>query len=148
MIAVMLFTLWTGQGQQDADTSVKMAIEKFFEAFHTRDSVSLRQMVSSGIRMQTVGKSSTGADSVQTVPFGNFLRSIASIPDSVIIEERLSSISVRTDGSLAQAWTPYTFYVNGNLSHCGANAFQLFREKGTWKIFHIIDTRRREGCDE
>jgi hypothetical protein len=105
-------------------------------------------MVTPEIRMQTIGRGASGSDSVLTVPFGNFLRSIASIPDTVQIEEKLKSISVRVDGNLAQAWTPYEFRVDGKMSHCGVNAFQLFRDQGTWKILHIIDTRKREGCEQ
>ncbi|TAK42505.1 MAG: hypothetical protein EPO28_07185 [Saprospiraceae bacterium] len=33
------------------------------------------------------------------------------------------------------------------MSHCGVNAIQLFKSaEGGWKIIHITDTRRREGC--
>ncbi len=148
LVALLLLTLWTGRAQQAPEVSVEKAIADFFEAFHARDSVSMRKMVTSGILMQTLGKSASGSDSVITVPFGRFLRSITSIPDTMRVEERLRSVSVLVDGNLAQAWTPYEFYVNGKLSHCGANAFHLFREEGIWKILHIIDTRRREGCPE
>lgn len=148
LAVLFLLTLWSGWGQIHPKDSVEKAIAGFFEAFHAQDSMRLRQMVSPAMRMQTVGRSSTGTDSVITIPFGNFLRSITSIPDSVRFEERLLSIAVEVDGNLAQAWTPYEFWVNGELSHCGANAFQLFYEGASWKILQIIDTRRREGCSK
>lgn len=35
----------------------------------------------------------------------------------------------------------------GDFSHCGIDAFQLFKDdKGEWKITQIVDTRRKEGC--
>ncbi len=145
---IFLLTLWSGWGQVSPKVSVEKAITDFFEAFHAQDSLRLRQMASPAIRMQTLGRSAAGTESLITVPFGNFLRSISSIPDSVRFEERLLSISVEVDGNLAQAWTPYEFWINGKLSHCGANAFQLFCDKGSWKFLQIIDTRRREGCSE
>ena len=55
---------------------------------------------------------------------------------------------VHIDGHMATAWTPYAFYLGGDLSHCGVNAFQLFNGKDGWKIIRITDTRRREGCEE
>ena len=147
LFLLFAITALSSQAQQNPDGSVEKAIRDFFTAFHAQDSVALRERVSPAIHMQTVGRSSNGTDSVITVPFGNFLKSIVSIPDSVRFEERLRSISVREDGNLAQAWTPYEFWVAGKLSHCGVNAFQLFKDRGTWKILHIVDTRRRDGCE-
>jgi hypothetical protein len=47
---------------------------------------------------------------------------------------------------LAQAWCDYAFYVDKSYSHCGVDAFQLFKGKDGWKIFHLADTRRKTGC--
>jgi hypothetical protein len=41
----------------------------------------------------------------------------------------------------------YAFFAGDTFSHCGVNAFQLFKGADGWKIFHIADTRRREGCE-
>jgi hypothetical protein len=72
---------------------------------------------------------------------------MANLPDTLQIEERLLGYSIRVDGPLAQAWTPYEFYLQGDLHHCGVNSFQLFRDPEGWKIIYIIDTRRVIGCD-
>ncbi len=54
---------------------------------------------------------------------------------------------IEIDGNLAQAWTQYAFYVGKKFSHCGVDAFQLFKgTDGTWKIFQLADTRQKEGC--
>jgi ketosteroid isomerase-like protein len=137
-----------GHAQQSQEKAVEIAIKDFFEAFHAQDSTLLREKVTADIRMQTIGKSSTGTDSVITVAFESFVNSIVRIPDTLAFEERLLSISAKVDGSMAQAWTPYEFWIDGKLSHCGVNSFQLFKENNSWKILHIIDTRRREGCRE
>jgi hypothetical protein len=42
----------------------------------------------------------------------------------------------------------YAFYVGERLSHCGVDAFQLFKGPDGWRIFEIADTRRSEGCEE
>ncbi|MCJ7759077.1 MAG: nuclear transport factor 2 family protein, partial [Gillisia sp.] len=60
----------------------------------------------------------------------------------------LHSFDIRINGALANVITPYSFYVNGNLSHCGVNSFQLFKESGNWKIIYIVDTRIKEGCND
>jgi hypothetical protein len=40
----------------------------------------------------------------------------------------------------------YSFFAGPRFSHCGIDAFQLFRGPGGWKIFQLTDTRRRTGC--
>ena len=53
---------------------------------------------------------------------------------------------MRIDGPLAVVTVDYTFYAGPRLSHCGIDAFQLFRGPEGWKIFQLTDTRRRTGC--
>ena len=48
---------------------------------------------------------------------------------------------------MAIAWTPYTFYFNDQLSHCGVNVFSLIKRGDAWKIMGVTDTRRKEGCN-
>jgi hypothetical protein len=72
-----------------------------------------------------------------------FYKSIAAIPKNIKIEERLLSYKIQVDGSMAHVWTPYEFYVNEKQSHIGVNSFTLLLENNSWKIVHIIDTRRK-----
>jgi hypothetical protein len=49
---------------------------------------------------------------------------------------------------MAQAWMKYAFYIGKQFSHCGADAFQLFKgADNKWRIFHLADTRWKEGCN-
>lgn len=73
----------------------------------------------------------------------DFLKSMATIPADVKFEERLLLWQVLADGTMAQVWTPYEFYVNGKLSHRGVNSFSLAKIAGAWKITYLIDTRRK-----
>ncbi|WP_297764305.1 nuclear transport factor 2 family protein [uncultured Muriicola sp.] len=143
---LILFSFSVTNAQETDELKVKNTINAFFEGFHKQDSVALRETVSTAIRMQTIGKNKEGGDSVRTVSFDNFVRSIVQIPDSVHFEERLMAYSIQVDGSMAHAWTPYEFWVNDSFSHCGVNSFQLFKEGETWKILSIMDTRRKEDC--
>lgn len=68
-------------------------------------------------------------------------------PHDGIWNEEWWSPEVRIDGNLAQVWTPYAFYLDDKFSHCGVDAFHLIRlDDDSWKIFHLTDTRQREGC--
>ena len=48
---------------------------------------------------------------------------------------------------MAHVWVPYKFYLNGMLSHCGANSIQLIKEEEGWKIISLLDTRRKNNCN-
>lgn len=68
---------------------------------------------------------------------------MATIPADMQFEERILSYNIQVDGTMAHAWTPYEFYINGKFSHKGVNAFTLFKTAEGWKIVHLIDTRRK-----
>ncbi|MBC2840719.1 nuclear transport factor 2 family protein [Robiginitalea sp. SC105] len=133
--------------QQDREGEIRSSIDRFFEGFHARDTNRIKTVLFDTVLLQTIGRGPDGKAALRTEPMGNFLKSIAGIPDSVAIEERLLDYKIRIDGNMAHAWTPYEFYLRGEFSHCGVNSFQLFRGESGWKIIYIVDTRRREGCN-
>ncbi|MGI9629297.1 MAG: nuclear transport factor 2 family protein [Longimicrobiales bacterium] len=62
--------------------------------------------------------------------------------------ERMWNPTVVVDGPIAQLWTPYDFYVDGQFSHCGIDAFQMVLEDGAWKVFSLIYTMHRgDDCE-
>ncbi len=133
--------------QNNEKENIKKAVELFFDGFHNQDSTLIKSTTSTGIIMQTIGRDKEGTSVVKTSDFNNFLKSIVSIPDTTKFREKLLSFQIHVDGSMANAWTPYEFWINDTLSHCGVNSFQLHKQDGTWKIIYIIDTRRREDCN-
>lgn len=145
-LALLLSISTFGQSQQE-EAEVKKVVTDFFEAFHQQDSVALRNLAHSTIKMQSIGKDREGKMKVSTSSYGDFLKSIAGIPSTTKFEEKLHSFNVQVNGPLAQVVTPYSFLVNDKLSHCGVNSFTMVKEADDWKIVYLIDTRKREGCD-
>jgi hypothetical protein len=74
-----------------------------------------------------------------------FLKAVGT-PHPDVWYEEIWNIKVQIDGDLAQLWCDYAFYAGNRFSHCGVDAFHLHKGKNGWKIFHLADTRRREGC--
>ncbi|MBX2840799.1 MAG: hypothetical protein KTR26_03455 [Flammeovirgaceae bacterium] len=68
-------------------------------------------------------------------------------PHDKIFDEKILSYDIKIDGHFATAWTEYKFYLGQEFSHCGVNAFHLFKSEEGWKITQITDTRRKEDCD-
>ncbi len=131
---------------QADEKEVQQIVETFFEGFHAQDSMIIKKVVHKEVRMQSIGKNRTGEMVLSTQDFSGFLASICSIPETTTFREEIHSFEVKMDGKMANVWTPYTFYINDAVSHCGTNSFQLFKRDGVWKIFYIVDTRDREGC--
>ena len=122
----------------------KVIVEDFFIAFHTKDTVALRELCHPEIVLRTVANTKEGYK-LEAENFDDFLKSIATIPANLKIFEKLIDYKVEIDGNLAHVWTPYEFYVNDKLSHIGANAFTLYNDNGKWQIIHLIDTRRKKS---
>jgi hypothetical protein len=62
--------------------------------------------------------------------------------------EQIYDVEVRVDDTIASVWAPYTFYLNGHISHCGVNSIELMRGSAGWKITQLSDTRRTDGCPD
>ncbi|WP_246454821.1 nuclear transport factor 2 family protein [Hyunsoonleella aquatilis] len=99
------------------------------------------------VLMQTAFRNKKGEDVLMTDDPAKFIDAIANRPADQKWEERLLDYSIQIDGNMANVWTPYEFWFNGEFSHCGVNSFQLFNDGGQWKIIYMIDTRRRSTCD-
>jgi hypothetical protein len=132
--------------QTEEELQVKHTIIEFFDAFHAQDSIELKKTVYPSILLQTIGANNEGESVLKNENFNDLMKSIISIPDSINFQERIISYSIQIDGNMANAWTPYEFWINNEFHHCGVNSFQLFREENTWKIIYLIDTRRKSDC--
>ena len=137
-------------GQEKMNIEEQIIVQKvkdFFDGFHAKDSLLIKRVTHQNLIMQSIGKNKTsGQIELSKQNFNEFLKTIASIPAHTKIEEHIHEFRVIMDGKMANVWTPYTFYIDDVISHCGTNSFQLFKRKGTWKIFYIVDTRDNKNC--
>lgn len=145
IVLTMVLASWKGIAQA-AEDSVKLAVNKMFLAMKNADSTSLRSCFSTTMVLQTISRNKEGNTVVVNESADEFIGSIQQLSPGEA-DERVSFETIRIDGPLAIAWTPYKFYYKGKFSHCGVNSFQLVRFEGEWKVQYIIDTRRRVGCE-
>lgn len=130
---------------QTPEDSVKTVINRMFAGMKQSDTALLRSCFADSMVLQTISRNKEGKLVVLNENPQNFINTIAGIKAGDA-DERISFETVKVDGPLAIAWTPYSFYYKGQFSHCGVNSFQLVRFNGEWKIQYLIDTRRRQGC--
>ena len=145
LLVMMVFA--AGLQAQTAEDSVKAVIQQLFTSMRNADSAGVVNCFSEKNILQTIVRDKEGNMSIKTDLVANFGKSIGGLPKNAA-DERITFESVKVDGALASVWTPYKFYFNGNFSHCGVNSFQLFRTKDGWRIYFLIDTRRKEPCEK
>jgi len=145
---IICLTLTTSVFSQESFTEkdAKQLIDVFFEGFHKGDTLLMRSVLEHNVTMNTVYSDKSGNNIIKTGSVQELLVAISKRPENDIWDERLEDYSIQIDGNLAHVWTPYQFWFNGNLSHCGANAFTLAKTDDGWKIVHLIDSRRKESC--
>ncbi len=129
------------------ETAIKNQIHTLFDGMRAGDSSKVSSVFTPTAIMQTVAKSKDGKDQVINGSLQNFLNAVGT-PHDIMWDERVSTINVRIDGALAQVWVPYSFYRGDVFSHCGVNSIQLKKGDNGWKIFYIVDTRRKTNCIE
>src|SRR3954451_5828527 len=106
VIACFLF-MYTSNAQS-AEDSVKAIINKMFTAMKDGDSASLMKCFSDAAILQTVAEKEGKVSVVTEQPkeFANFVAT----QKKGDADERITFDIIRSDGSLAVAWTPYEFY--------------------------------------
>ena len=121
-------------------------IQGVFDGMRLGDSAIVRSHFYHEIEMYTSYTNKEGKHILNKDNPKKFFDAIGTPHDRVWNEEWWSP-EVRINGNLAQVWTPYAFYIDDTFSHCGVDAFHLIRlDDGSWKIFHLTDTRQRTGC--
>ncbi|MCD0469652.1 nuclear transport factor 2 family protein [Flavobacterium sp. JAS] len=142
-IYVVLALLLVGLASNAQQQEVQKTIESFFQGFHQKDTIKLKSVCFDKIILQSISESKTKGNKLSDETAKEFYKSIATIPSNLKFNEKVLSYNIQIDGSMAHVWAPYEFYLNDKLSHSGVNTFTLFKEKDTWKIIYLIDTRRK-----
>lgn len=141
-----LITLsWTpaATAQTDDEAAVLVAIKTMFDGLAARDTAMMSSVLDPTARLvQTFTRE--GEPGYRSVGMDRFLGGISG--DGPSIREDFFNPQIVIHDNLATVWVDYTFYVDGEVSHCGEDTFQLARRATGWIIVAIADTQRREGC--
>lgn len=126
---------------QTPEDQVMSVINRVFDAMRAGDSAMLHTAFDSTARLMTATP-----NELRTGSLDGFLRAVGT-PHDAVWDEPIWDWEVQIDGPLAQVWTKYAFYAGDRFSHCGVDAFQLYRRPEGWKIIQLIDTRQQEECE-
>lgn len=139
-------TIQTPETQTD-DEAVRATIAALFDAMRASDSEAVGAVFHDNATLQSVMPTQSGTFQMQSGEISGFVASIGGAPEGAL-DEKVGEITVELDAGLAHAWMDYSFYYQGQRSHCGVNSIQLVKtDGGDWKILNVVDTRRRD-CDD
>lgn len=146
LLCVLIAGCVTVNAQTSDVQAVNAVIKTLFDGMYESDSAKVRSVFTKGISMATVFRDKTGAPMLrQEASLEGFIKSVGS-PHPEKLTEEFWNVKVNIDGDMAQAWCDYAFYLGHKFSHCGVDAFLFHKTSDGWKIFHLADTRKREGC--
>ncbi|WP_378184674.1 nuclear transport factor 2 family protein [Aquimarina sp. W85] len=136
----------SSQSKKLLQEEVKATITTFFEGFHSADTTKIYTSIDKSMILQTIIPDTKGGRTITMSNVKMFVLAIHNKQQSENWKEELLDFKIEATDAIAHVWTPYNFYLNDRLSHCGVNSFQLYNNGTAWKITAIADTRNTEGC--
>lgn len=146
LFALLSFCSMHLRAQSTDEQQIQQVIENLFIGMKKGDSALVRSVFHETVTMATAFKNREQKSMLRRESsIEDFVKSVGT-PRADALNEEIWNLEIKVDGDLAQAWCDYAFYVGKKFSHCGVDAFQLFRAEKGWKIFHLADTRRPADC--
>ena len=128
----------------DSDAKERQAVlavvQEFFDTMATQDVEGARQVLIPEGRFHSV-REQESKHVIQTFTNSQYLQELPKRKEHY--RERMWNPEVRIRGFVATVWTPYDFWVDGKLSHCGLDSFNLIKANGKWKISGGVYTVER-----
>lgn len=125
--------------------AVLAPVEAVFGALAARDGAVMTPHLDPEARMTAVVDRPDGTTVVRRMTGAEFAGGLR--PGAERLEEVMPDPIVAIDGDVAMVFGRYVFRVDGAISHCGANHFDLIRTDGVWKIAGITWNQTKEGCE-
>jgi hypothetical protein len=122
--------------------NVLAPIQQLFAAFEAGDSAAMLRVVYPDGRVTATGERAS-ASGLRQQSWAEFAQRVT--PGSGF-QERISDPAIEIDGDVAMVWAPFVVRVNGKVSNCGFDHFDLVRENGAWKVMNLTFSSRTTGC--
>ncbi|MDO6446797.1 hypothetical protein Q4493_13535 [Colwellia sp. 1_MG-2023] len=139
-IILLLFVLQSFTSIANEKTQVLSPINTMFDAMREHDSKKFLKQFT----QEAILERATTHDEIKKSDLMKFAEFIEGSKKH--LDEKLFNIKVQESGNLASVWAPFAFYVDGKLSHCGVNSFQLIKQNEQWKIRYLIDNVYQGDC--
>ena len=143
LLAVALQT--TPAATSPEQEAVLAPVNAVFAALAARDAAGLDAHFDPAAQLTVVHERADGPNRVARLTWQQFAGGLRPGPER--FEEVLIDPTVAIDGDLAVVWGAYVFRIDGRISHCGVDHFDLIRQDGAWKINGLTWNQRTTGCE-
>jgi hypothetical protein len=127
------------------EAGARAAVDQMFEGMRTASPDMVRAVFAQDARFAVLD-GRDGPMVVRAQPVDGWINAIGRSGGSW--NEQIYDVEVRVDGAMASVWAPYTFYLDGVISHCGINSIELLRDADGWKVTQVSDTRSENDCPD
>jgi hypothetical protein len=148
LLTILFLSITLSSFAQTDEEQIKASINQVFDGMRKNDTTLIRQVLHPSCFLKSIGKNKEGVVKLQEDAIIDWLKSVGTKREGIILDERLTAYDIKIDGEMAMAWTPYEFYVNDKFNHCGVDLFTMMKTDKGWKIVGIVDTRRKENCKQ
>jgi len=118
--------------QRTPEQEVAVATDDFFKALRSDDKTALAQMMTEEGTIFIHDRTNPDNPRLVVVPVADHLARWEASTGSVAEYMYQSQVSV--DGSMAHVWGPYSFWVEGEISHCGVNSLSFVKTDNGWRV--------------
>ncbi|WP_028970098.1 nuclear transport factor 2 family protein [Sphingomonas sp. URHD0057] len=122
--------------------NVLTPVHQLLGTFEAGNSAAMLGLVYPEGRVTATGERASGSG-LRQMSWSEFAQRVN--PDSRF-QETISDPAVEIDGDAAMVWAPFVVRINGKVSNCGFDHFDLVRDNGAWKIMNLTFSSRVADC--
>ena len=130
---------------QSQEAQVMEAVQQVFDGMRAADPAMVAAVFAENARFAVV-RSRDGLSEISTPSVAEWIGAIGESGGGW--DEQVYEVDIQIDENISSAWVPYTFYLEGVISHCGVNSIELLLNGDHWEITQLSDTRRSEDCPD
>jgi hypothetical protein len=119
------------QSSNDEKDAVLRTVQAFFDTMAAKDVEGARAILQPQGRFHAM-RMRDGKPDVRAFSNEEYFADLQASKQRML--ERIWNPDVRISGLIATVWARYDFWIDGKLSHCGTDAFDLIKTEGGWKI--------------
>lgn len=123
---------------------VLIVVNKMFMEMANHNPAAIADLWMKDSNLTAIVKTKDGKTNVRSFTGEAFSKNFAEKKGE--IKEDMYQQKTLIDGDLAMVWGRYVFLVDGKVSHCGLNSFQLVKTESVWKIANASSTIDASGC--
>ena len=145
LFATMICVLVSAAELSGQEAEVRAAVDQIFAGMRTSKSQLVLDVFAPEARFAVIS-ARNGPASIRSQAVDGWLGAIGESEGKW--DEQVYDVEAQVDGNMASAWVPYTFYLDGEISHRGINSIELLRDADGWRVTQLSDTRKQDMCPD